>query len=126
MRTGKLLHRQINPSFVQQGRVTSQAFRPTPKDRSCLSVYDGDLIVPEACWQHYTEELGHGSVGVLSVTVGECQEQELPVRSDPIPFPEHALIDFSGLPTNRVKAKAKLLLARAVARGWQYLAGELP
>jgi hypothetical protein len=33
-----LLHRQINPSWVQQGRVTSQAFRPTPKDESKLSV----------------------------------------------------------------------------------------
>ena len=42
-----LLLRQIHPSFVQDGRVTSQAFRPTPKDESLLSVYDGDQITPE-------------------------------------------------------------------------------
>jgi hypothetical protein len=33
-----LLLRQIHPSFVQAGRVTSQAFRPTPKDGSLLSI----------------------------------------------------------------------------------------
>jgi len=35
-----LLHRQVNPAFVQSGRVTSQAFKPTPKDQGLLSVYD--------------------------------------------------------------------------------------
>jgi len=39
-----LVHRQIHPSFVQAGFPTSQAFRPTPKDESKLSVYDGDMI----------------------------------------------------------------------------------
>jgi hypothetical protein len=48
------LLRQVHPSFVQAGRVTSQAFRPTPKDRSLLSVYDGDQITPEAAWIHFT------------------------------------------------------------------------
>lgn len=42
------LLRQIHPNFVQAGRVTSQAFRPTPKDENHLSVYDGDQIQPEA------------------------------------------------------------------------------
>ena len=60
-----LLYRQIHPSFVQDGRVTSQAFRPTPKDQNQLSVYDGDLIGPPAAFEHYTEKLKHASVGVL-------------------------------------------------------------
>ena len=42
-----LLLRQIHPSFIQAGFVTSQAFRPTPKDQSKFSVYDGDLISSE-------------------------------------------------------------------------------
>ena len=38
-----LLLRQIHPSFMQYGRVTSLAFRPTPKDEGFLSVGDGDV-----------------------------------------------------------------------------------
>ena len=50
-----LLLRQIHPSFVQDGRVTSQAFRPTPKDDAQLSAYDGDQITPVAAWLNYTQ-----------------------------------------------------------------------
>lgn len=41
------LHRQVHPSWVQDGRATSQAFKPTPKDNGRLSVYDGDQMVAE-------------------------------------------------------------------------------
>jgi len=50
MKETTLLLRQINPAFVQLGRVTSQAFRPTPKDHDLLSAYNGDLIEPEPAW----------------------------------------------------------------------------
>ncbi len=49
-----LLLRQIHPSFVQDGRVTSQAFRPTPKDELRLSVDDGDRVGAEASWKRFT------------------------------------------------------------------------
>ena len=88
------LLRQVNPKFLHQGRPSSQVFKPTAKDDKKLSVYDGDLIAAEAAWQHFTNELGHSSVGVLAVTVGECHSQELDVRPDPTPFPEHAIISF--------------------------------
>jgi hypothetical protein len=117
-----LLLRQINPSWYQQGRVTSQAFKPTPKDESLLSVYDGSLISPEKAWEHFTRTLGFQSVGVLAISLGECKHYELPVRSDPHPFPEHAVIDFTGFLRNQIENKAKLLRAVAVARGWQYRA----
>jgi hypothetical protein len=52
------LLRQINPSFMVAGRVTTQAFHPTPKDKDLLSAYDGDLIGAEAAWNHYTQQLG--------------------------------------------------------------------
>ena len=56
-----LLLRQVHPSFVQaenvsaqvfytlmQGlAVTSQVFKPTPKDENQLSVYNGDKFTPE-------------------------------------------------------------------------------
>ncbi len=50
-----LLLRQIHPLFIQEGRVTSQAFRPTPKDQKKLSVYDGDLITAERSWVHFRD-----------------------------------------------------------------------
>jgi hypothetical protein len=44
-----LIHRQVHPSFVQAGSissqvfsVTSQVFKPTPKDLGKLSVYNGE------------------------------------------------------------------------------------
>jgi hypothetical protein len=93
-----LLLRQVHPSFVQNGRPTSEVFRPTPKDEDKLSVYDGDKISPEASWTHYTNVLTFKSAGVLAVGLTEVQGQVLPVIADGVPFPpEHCSVDFSGL-----------------------------
>ncbi|MBI5015494.1 MAG: hypothetical protein HZB55_08375 [Deltaproteobacteria bacterium] len=126
MTSGTLLLRQVHPSWVQQGRATSQVFKPTPKDEKRLSVYDGDQVSAERAWHHYTDLLGHASMGVMAVTVGECQRQGLPVAADPTPFPEHVLIDFTGLAENPINRKAKQLKAMAEARGWQFLAEGSP
>lgn len=115
-----ILLRQVHPSFVQNGRPTSQAFRPTPKDEHQLSTYDGDQIKAEPAWEHYTETQGFSSAGVLGITVEECSEQGLKIIPDPIPFPEHVLVDFSEFPTGQIDKKAKLLKAKAEARGWLY------
>ena len=61
------LFRQVHPSFVQAGRVTSQVFRPTPKDQSLLSVYDGDQITAEDSWTHFTSQEHCTSAGVLAL-----------------------------------------------------------
>lgn len=115
-----LLLRQVHPSFVQDGRPSSQAFRPTPKDEQKLSVYDGDQITPAHAWEHYSNKLGMQSCGVMAVTLAECSALELPVTPDPEPFPEHALIDFSALGKSATEKKAKLLKAKAETRGWLY------
>lgn len=86
MTPGTLLFRQVNPAWTKLGRVSSQAFKPTPKDRGRLSAYDGDRITAENSWRHYALELGHRSVGVLAVTVGECGSRGLAVEADPDPF----------------------------------------
>ncbi len=122
MNSGTLLLRQINPYWLQNGRVTSQAFRPTPKDEKLLSVYDGDLISPQNAWQHFTTLLGYASIGVMGVTVGECGGLNLPARSEPQPFPEHAVVDFSALGASVIEKTAKLLKARAEQRDWLYKA----
>lgn len=120
-----LLFRQVNPSWIQAGRVTSQVFKPTPKDKKRLSVYNGDLVSAEASWLHYANELQFSSVGVLAVTVEECQQQALTVEPDPEPFPAHAVIKFDDCSSSQIVKKAKYLKQNAEARGWQYQA-DLP
>ena len=120
MNNATLLLRQIHPSFIQNDRVTSQAFRPTPKDEKKLSVYDGDMIDSVAAFEHYTQELKLVSVGVMGITVNECATLDLPCQNDPEPFPEHAIIDFSDLTERAITKKSKLLKKKAEARGWLY------
>lgn len=115
------LHRHVHPSWVQDGRITSQAFTPTPKDAGLLSVYDGKQIAPEPSFVHYTTVLLLTAVGTVSVTASEVIAVGLPWRLDPEPFREHAVIDYTGLPTpGKIKAKAQALAERARQRGWTY------
>lgn len=120
MNDATLLLRQIHPNFVQEGRVSSQAFRPTPKDEQKLSVYDGDQIESQPAYQHYTDQLKLPSVGVMAVIVAECSQLALPVLADPELFPEHTLIDFSAYGTSAIEKKAKLLRTKAEMRNWLY------
>ena len=115
-----LLYRQIHPSFVQNGRPTSQAFKPTSKDDHKLSAYDGDKIQPKASWEHYTSTLGLSSTGVMAVTKSECETYSLVIDPDGIPYPEHCSIDFSGLTKSAADKAAKNLANFAVSRGWLY------
>ena len=68
-----LLFRQVNPGWIREGRVTSQAFKPTAKDEKKLSVYDGDQVTAQQAYVHYTSRLGLPSVGVMAVNVPLCQ-----------------------------------------------------
>lgn len=115
-----LLLRQVNPRWIRNGRITSQVFRPTPKDQKMLSVYDGDKVSPEGSFRHYTEKLSLSSAGVMAITVAECRQEELPVIPDPAPFPEHVIVDFSSCSNSEIRTKAKLLTKAAENRGWQY------
>ncbi len=113
-----LLHRQVNPNWIQNGEPSSQVFAPTPK----LSVYDGDQISAEESWKHFTNVLGLSSKGTLAVTVLECDEESLSAMSDPQTFKEHVLVDFSDNSQAQIKNKAKKLKKKALDRGWQYKA----
>ena len=120
MNSETMLLRQVHPTWIQRDRMTSQAFRPTPKDGKKLSVYDGDLISPEKAWEHYTQQLELRSAGVVAVSEGECRGFGLPVISDPEPFPEHVLIDFSGYSEKEIRSKAQSLRAAAERRKWLF------
>lgn len=117
----KLL-RQVHPSFIQNGSVTSQAFRPTPKDDEKLSFYDGDQIDPKTSYDHFTSNPNCKSSGVLAVTVSECAAQSLSAEPDPEAFAEHVLVDYSGLSKKQIEKTAKILRSKAVARDWLYQA----
>lgn len=122
MTPATLLLRQIHPSFIQAGRVTSQAFRPTHKDESLLSLYDGDKIPAQAAWQHYTATPDCRSAGVMAVSHAECTAENLTVNPDGVPFPEHVSIDYSAFSKNEVEKKSKVLSRLAHTRGWLFQA----
>ena len=118
MTSQTLLLRQIHPSFVQKGRVTSQAFRPTPKDEHLLSVDNGDKIAAHAAWARFTSNSLHASAGVMAVSNEECTAQQLQVVEDGVPYPEHCFLDFSAFEKKEVERKAKQLSSLAQSRGW--------
>jgi len=115
-----LLLRQIHPNFVQAGFASSVAFRPNESDHGLMSVYDGDLITAEASWTHYTTISQKKSVGATALAFDECAAESLPARCDPVPFPEHAVVDFTGVDEKHWRTKSKKLQAKALARGWKY------
>lgn len=126
MEDSTLLHRQIHPTFIQ-GKiisaqvfdVSSQVFRPTPKDDFKLSVYNGEKFTPKESYEHYTENLD--AAGTVSVTVNECKSQELSAAEDNNPFDGHSYIDYTGLSNGQIKAKAQKLRNYAVQRGLTYI-----
>ncbi|MFA7523652.1 MAG: hypothetical protein WCY71_12070 [Halothiobacillaceae bacterium] len=115
-----LLLRQIHPSFIQDGRVTSQAFRPTPKDEFLLSVDDGDRVGAEASWQRFITNPACKSAGVQALSQAECTVQELSVIEDGTPHPEHCSVDFTAFDKKAIEKKSKLLRAQAETRGWLF------
>lgn len=120
LQADELLLRQVHPSFVREGRVTSQAFKPTPKDRDQLSVDLGALVTPTESFTRFTAA-GHRSLGIHGVTIGECRDQVLPVYRDPLPDNDaHAYIDFQGLSMSQREKRSKKLRDIAEARGWLY------
>jgi len=117
MNENNLLLRQVHPSFIQDGKITSQVFRPTPKDEAKLSVYDNSKITPENSYKHFCSQSGFLSYGVMAVSKKECDSQELPVIEDNEPFPEHCHINFENLSQNQIEKKAKFLKRFADIRG---------
>jgi len=108
-----LLHRQVHPGWIIGNTISiqafsSQTFKPTPKDKGLLSVYNGN-------------NQGLKSVGVVAVTPAECKTVPVPVVEDNEPFDGHCSIDYRGLSGNRVKKAASILKSFAQERGWQYL-----
>jgi hypothetical protein len=120
----ELLFRQVHPAFVRDGRPSSQAFRPTPKDEGKLSVARGSLTTAAAAYELYTAGMGLRSAGSWALSVAECREQTLQVLPDPlisppekIADPAHAVIDFTPYSKSQREAKGTRLARKAIERG---------
>lgn len=85
-----------------------------------LSAYNGDMLSPDAAYEHYTHVLGNESCGVMAVSVRECVQSSLSIIEDGIPYLEHITIDFSGLTASDIKRRSQELRGFANGRGWQY------
>jgi hypothetical protein len=125
LRDDELLFRQVNPGWVRDGRVSSQAFRPTRKDAGLLSVDRASLANAESSFRLFTEGLRRPSAGTWAVTVQECDEQSLPVIEDPLTSPPevvanpaHAVISYKDVSSNQqVESKSQALARCARERG---------
>jgi hypothetical protein len=121
----ELLFRQVHSSWIREGRVSSQAFRPMPKDKGHLSVDRGSITTAEASYQLFTEQLQFSSEGIWAVTVAECLAQALPVLEDPVSAeapgvanPAHAVVSFVSVSSRgQIEAKGQKLARCANERG---------
>jgi hypothetical protein len=115
-----LLLRQIHPNFVQNGKVTSQAFRPSPKDEFQLSVDNGDMVTPEASWMRFSRYPENSSAGVMAISHSESSDCHVEVIEDGNPYPEHCYLDFSPFGRKVSDRIGKKLAAAAHLRGWLF------
>ena len=111
------LFRQVHPSWIQEGRPTSQAFRPTPKDQGQLSLARGAKTSAADAYALYTVRMGLKSAGVWALRVGDFTAQNIAVFADPIdgpvPDPAHAVADFAELDDKQTRIRSQMLKARA-------------
>lgn len=119
MEPATLLLRQVNPGFLKpDGTAASPAFRPFPRDDGQLSVDDGSKVTPRQSWETFTGRPKCFSAGVWAFSVAEAAAQGLSAAPDSKEDnPAHALVDFRPFLLKEQEAKAKILAARANARG---------
>ncbi|MFJ8269350.1 hypothetical protein ACIQ8G_03085 [Streptomyces sp. NPDC094154] len=124
---GEKLWRQVHPIWVQDGRVTSQLFSPTPKDSGELSVTRASIVSAKEAHQYHTEVMGLESIGVYGVEVAEVREVGLRAVDDAQADgaenrpPGHAYVDFKDVRSaGQRRKRASILRDRAENRGWQH------
>ena len=121
MNQDTFLWRQVHPDWVHEGRPTRQTFDPMGKKE--ISVSDGDMISAEDVWSKHVHTFNRKSVGVLSVTVADCEDNELSVRPDPVDnAPEHVAVIYPAAAKTQIRAVSEILLDRSLQHGWKYAA----
>ena len=123
------LFRQIHPSLLQEGVMSSATFLPTASDQGKLSVDRSSKTTAKASFDLYIEN-GRASVGVCGLTVGEFSKEKINCYPDPLEAtptlkanPAHAYADFNSVGTNQRKKLAQRLRTLAAGRGLLHRTG---
>lgn len=116
----EMLHRQVHPSFIQNGRPASRAFKPNSSDDGQVSVSRGTIVSAEAAYERYRAR-GRASIGAWSVTVFECNQVSVACYADPLDDDDaHARLDMKDKPASQLKTIGDKLADFARVRGRQY------
>lgn len=118
-----VLYRQIHPSWVQGDTITSQAFKPTPKDSGQLSTRQASKLSAEDAYVAHTAEEGLRSVGTYQVTAGEVASVRLRSIDDSGVSNRpngHAYIDCRNRSNRQIEKAAKVLRTQAMQHGPQF------
>lgn len=112
-----LLYRQINIDWIDNGEVSSQAFRPTPKDKDKLSLYSSEVFSAEEAFDHFLDR-GLTTEGVMGLTNSEFDKTGIPTTQDNDPFLGHVFADYSSKGKSAQRTASKKLKVMANQRGW--------
>lgn len=124
---GELVWRNVNPAWVTDGGISSQAFRPTPKDEAKLSSAREQKVSAAEHFREFTEDLNLDSVGVWAVSVGEANANGIPsIYDEHAPSMKgcptgHTSLDFTNMTSkSRQRRVSGALRDKAEARGTQF------
>lgn len=123
----ELIWRNVHPSWIDSGKVTSQAFRPTPKDTGKLSGARQEKVTADKHFHEFTTELNLVSTGIWAISVGEAQREHVrcvyDAESDSKPNPcptGHTYLDYRVHTGGKIRKIASALRDRAEERGCQH------
>lgn len=120
----EMLWRNVHPGFWDQvnNQPSSQAFRPTPKDGSKLSVARSRVVTADEHFHEFTVTLRLMSSGVWGVTVQEALGESLGLDHDESrlaePHPKgHTSVLFGDHSRSQWERIARRLRGKAMNRG---------
>lgn len=122
----ELLWRNVHPDWVDDGVLSSQAFRPNSGDDGQMSVGRSSVV---SASDHFSEYVAvpNKSGGIWALSVQEVDDQSLRVvddsKADPPPLlTGHAYVDFRDVGGKQEKKRGAKLRDRAAERGCQHAA----
>jgi hypothetical protein len=126
--------RQVHPSWLPDGVLTSAAFKPSSKDNKLLSTLHGSVGAEEA-HRRWVDQPDRVSAGTWGVTVGEVDNTSFTRTLDQQTVslaalddaeqrsePDHVSIDFRNLSKEQRGQAARKLKDHAAARGCMHAA----
>ncbi|MFV0633993.1 hypothetical protein [Demequina sp.] len=128
------LWRQVHPDWVQDGVISSSAFKPKRNDGKQLSCSRESIVSAAEATRHYGDVLGFRTAGSAAVSVGDVHTPDNPVgptatvsarvvddsergaTEGDLP-PGHAYVDLRPFGSSAIERKAKQLAFFAAKNG---------